>query len=124
MKRTNADFKALRELLMRQFPQTMMPPLPNFSPRKKLTPKQIVKKEVYYQRFLKQVLKSMLLRSSDILVDFLKETTDFSKYLTERQTTLTFPKQLTDFLTLTGSLSTQASEDARRFVRSQLPSYI
>ena len=72
--RTNSDFYELRDYLLRKFPQTIIPPLPRFNPKKRLTQKQLVKRQVYYQRFLASVLKSMILRSSEFLVEFLKET--------------------------------------------------
>lgn len=74
VRRSHADFVVLRDYLLRKYPQTIVPPLPRFSGKKRLTGKQIVKRQIYYQRFLVQVLKSMILRSSDFLVEFLKET--------------------------------------------------
>lgn len=72
--RSHADFVVLREYLLRKYPQTIIPPLPRFNTRKRLTHKQIVKRQVYYQRFLQSVMRSMILRTSDFLVDFLKES--------------------------------------------------
>ncbi len=72
--RTHADFAVLRDYLLRKYPQTIVPPLPRFSGRKRLTHKQIVKRQVYYQRFLTHVMRSMILRSCEFLVEFLKES--------------------------------------------------
>lgn len=73
VKRTHADFVALRDYLIRKFPQTIVPPLPRYNAKKKLTGRQILKKELYYQRFIACVLKSMILRSAPFLLEFLKE---------------------------------------------------
>jgi hypothetical protein len=58
---------------MRMYPQTIVPALPRFNPKKKLTQKQLIKKAIYYQRFLTCVLKSQVLRTAEFLIDFLKE---------------------------------------------------
>jgi hypothetical protein len=39
VKRSNQDFKALRDYLLRKYPQTIIPALPRFNARKKLTGK-------------------------------------------------------------------------------------
>lgn len=74
VRRSHADFLTLREYLLRKYPQTIIPPIPRYSQKKRLTVKQIVKKQVYYQRFLTAVLKSQVLRSCQFLVDFLQES--------------------------------------------------
>ena len=53
----------------------------------------------------------MLLRSTEILIDFLKDSsiTDFTEYLTEKEKSIQFPKTMSEFMTLTGSLGTVAS---------------
>ena len=71
--RTHHDFHALREYLLKKFPQTIIPPLPRFNSKRKYTPKQLIKREIYYQRFLIIVMKSQILRSSEFLVEFLRE---------------------------------------------------
>jgi hypothetical protein len=63
VRRSHADFQTLRDYLLRKYPQTIIPPLPRYNQKKRLTVKQIVKKQVYYQRFLTAVLKSQVLRS-------------------------------------------------------------
>ena len=73
VRRTNQDFKALRDYLLRRYPQTIVPALPRFNPRKRLTQKQLVKRQVYYQRFLTCLMRSQILRSAEFLVEFLKE---------------------------------------------------
>jgi hypothetical protein len=37
--RTHSDFVVLREYLLRKYPQTIIPPLPRFNSKKRLTPK-------------------------------------------------------------------------------------
>jgi PX domain len=72
--RSHHDFYALRDYLLKKYPQTIIPPLPRFNAKRKYTAKQLVKREIYYGRFLAMVLKSMVLRSSEFLVEFLKES--------------------------------------------------
>lgn len=71
--RTHHDFHALRDYLLKKYPQTIIPPLPRFNPKRRYTPKQLIKREIYYQRFLIIVMKSQILRSSEFLVEFLRE---------------------------------------------------
>ena len=73
VKRLDSDFETLREHLLKQFPQTIVPPLPAIT-KKKLTPNQTNKRKVYYQRFLNCALKSQVLKTSKFLVAFLQET--------------------------------------------------
>ena len=57
VKRLESDFIILRDFLLRTYPQVVIPPLP--SPKKKaITPRQLVKRRQYYQRFLNAVLRS------------------------------------------------------------------
>lgn len=114
--RSHADFVVLREYLLRKYPQTIIPPLPRFNVRKRLTHKQIVKREVYYQRFLQSVMRSMILRTSDFLVDFLKESdthTFMVRSLSAQQEE--GPRKLNDIATLGGEIDVQAKKSARQF---------
>lgn len=72
--RTHSDFESLRKYLVRKYPQTLVPSLPKYDYSKELKEKHLKKRTAYYERFLEYVLKSMTLRSSEILVIFLKET--------------------------------------------------
>jgi hypothetical protein len=68
------DFQTLRIYLLKRFPQTIIPSLPHFNSKKKLTLKQQAKKNIYLTRFLTVLMKSQVIRSAPFLVDFLKET--------------------------------------------------
>jgi hypothetical protein len=46
--RTHHDFNALRDYLLKKYPQTIIPPLPRYNAKRKYTPKQLIKREVYY----------------------------------------------------------------------------
>ena len=39
VKRSHADFRSLREYLLKRYPQTIIPPLPPFNEKKQLTPR-------------------------------------------------------------------------------------
>lgn len=71
--RTHEDFETLRRILMIKYPQTLLPGIPRYHARKELNDKQLIKRCIYYQRFLESILKSMTLRSCPFLVDFLRE---------------------------------------------------
>ena len=73
VKRLDSDFVILRDFLLRTYPQTVIPPLPS-NKIKKLTPRQLVKRQQYYQRFLNAVLRSQVLKTSKFLVAFLRES--------------------------------------------------
>ena len=73
VKRLDTDFETLRDYLLRSFPQTIVPPLPNLT-KKKLTKHQTTKRMLYYQRFLNLILRSHILKTSKFLVAFLSET--------------------------------------------------
>ena len=57
VKRLDSDFQILRDYLLRSFPQTVIPPLPA-QKLKRLSPRQLLKRQSYYQRFLNAVLRS------------------------------------------------------------------
>ena len=73
VKRLDSDFVILRDFLLRSYPQTVIPPLPA-QKMKRLTARQLVKRQSYYQRFLNSVLRSQVLKTSKFLVAFLQET--------------------------------------------------
>ena len=82
MIRNHNDFVALRDYLLKMYPQTLVPSLPLWNPKKaKLTQRQLVRKSTYYQRFLTCIMKSQLLRSAELLVEFLREA-DVDKFHT------------------------------------------
>jgi len=49
----------------------VIPPLPAPKGKKELSPRQLVKRQSYYQRFLNAVLRSQVLKTSTFLVAFL-----------------------------------------------------
>lgn len=51
----------------------MIPSLPKYDYRKKLSEEQLMKRAVYYERWVECVLKSMTLRSCELVVEFLRE---------------------------------------------------
>jgi hypothetical protein len=73
VKRLDSDFQVLRAFLLRQFPQTIIPPLPKKG-KKRMTPKQLLRRQHYYQRFLNTILKSSVLKTCPFLVSFLQES--------------------------------------------------
>jgi hypothetical protein len=114
--RTHHDFHALRDYLLKKFPQTIIPPLPRFNAKRRYTPKQLVKREVYFQRFLTFVMKSMILRSSEFLVEFLREpnTEQFMlKALGAQQEE--GPRKITEIQTLGGDIDVQARKTSKQF---------
>lgn len=52
VQRLDIDFVTLRSYLVKKYPQVIIPPLPMVNQKKKLTKKQLVKKKIYYQKFL------------------------------------------------------------------------
>lgn len=73
VKRLDSDFQILRDYLLKSYPQTVIPPLPA-QKAKKLTARQLTKRQSYYQRFLNALLRSQILKTSKFLVAFLQET--------------------------------------------------
>ena len=71
--RTHAHFEELRNYLVKKYPQTIIPSLPKYNLGKVLSKDQMAKRAAYYERFLTAVLRSMTLRSSELLLDFLRE---------------------------------------------------
>jgi hypothetical protein len=57
VKRLDSDFQILRDFLLRTYPQVVIPPLPAIK-TKRLTPRQLVKRQSYYQRFINAILRS------------------------------------------------------------------
>ena len=69
VKRLDSDFQILRDYLLKSYPQTVIPPLPA-QKTKKLTARQLTKRQSYYQRFLNAILRSQILKTSKFLVAF------------------------------------------------------
>ena len=93
----------------------MIPPLPA-QKLKKLTPRQLVKRQSYYQRFLNAVLRSQVLKTSKFLVAFLKEGNQEQfnlKLLTIEEET--GPRNIYEFKTLTGEIEVEKRRKASRF---------
>jgi hypothetical protein len=104
VKRLDSDFETLRDYLLRQFPQSIVPPLPSMT-KKKLTHNQTGKRMLHYQRFLNCIMKSQVLKSSKFLMAFLQETNQEAFNL--RLMTIEEeqgPKNIYEFKTLTGEI--------------------
>jgi len=83
---------------------------------KRLTHKQIVKKQIYYARFLNQVMKSMVLRGCQFLVDFLKEPNQ--DFFNQKLLSIEMdhgPKNIYDIKTLTGNIEVKSRPRAGQF---------
>jgi hypothetical protein len=118
VQRTNADFVHLREYLMKMYPQTIVPTLPNFNPKKRLTQRQLQKKCIYYQRFLTCLMKSQILRSAEFLVEFLKES-DVKQFYA-KVATAQFnkgPEKIDEINTLYGDVQVNAGKRAKTFCK-------
>ena len=116
VKRHDTDFKALRNYLVRHYPQTIVPPLPKFHKTKRYTPKQLLKKSKFMQRFLQSVMKSQILRGSDFLVQFLKEPSIEEFHVKVMSSKLEQgPKSIMEFKTLTGEIEIQSTQKAKEF---------
>lgn len=115
VRRLDTDFDTLREYLLRTYPQTMIPPLPNKT-TKKLNKLQTQKRIQFYQRFLNSILKSSVLKTSKFLVSFLQENTQEAfnlKLLTIEEDA--GPKNIYEFKTLTGEIETETRAKAEKF---------
>lgn len=115
VRRLDSDFETLRDYLLRTYPQTQIPPLPNQT-KKKLTKHQTTKRILYYQRFLNSILKSAVLKTSKFLVAFLQETNQEAfnlKLLTIEEDV--GPKNIYEFKTLTGEIETETRAKAAKF---------
>lgn len=115
VRRLDSDFDTLRDYLLRTYPQTQIPPLPNPT-KKKLTKHQTTKRIMFYQRFLNSILKSSVLKTSKFLVAFLQETNQEAfnlKLLTIEEDV--GPKNIYEFKTLTGEIETETRAKAAKF---------
>lgn len=115
VRRLDTDFDTLRDYLLRTYPQTLIPPLPNPT-KKKLQKHQTTKRILYYQRFLNSILKSSVLKTSKFLVAFLQETNQETfnmKLLTIEEDV--GPKNIYEFKTLTGEIETETRAKATQF---------
>eukprot|EP00347_Sterkiella_histriomuscorum_P022193 403331347 len=125
VRRTPKDFNSLRDYLLKMYPQTLIPSLPNFDPKKpKLTLRQLKKKCIYYQRFLTCVMRSQVMRSAEFLVEFLREADTeqfYAKMVTAKYNK--GPERLEQIATLYGDVDVTAGKRAKRLCR-KLPRYI
>lgn len=99
-----SELRWVREALIKQFPQCLIPPLPPSSSKNKLDPIVIKRKQDFMVKFLNCVLKSKLLCSSAFLNSFLKESDpkkikELKKYLGK--------------IRAPGSLDTHVTEDGK-----------
>jgi hypothetical protein len=115
--RTHEDFVSLRKILIIKYPQTLLPGLPSNHLRKPLNEKQLAKRNLYYERFLVCILKSMTLRGCPFMVDFLRENVPKNFALTIKQNLAdnTAPHTLDDLNTLTGEIDVEVSPEAKSF---------
>ena len=115
VKRLDSDFQILRDFLLRTYPQVVIPPLP--APKaKKAHPRQLVKRQQYYQRFLNAVLRSQVLKTSKFLVAFLQETNQEQfnlKLLTIEEEI--GPRNIYEFRTITGEIEVERRRKATKF---------
>lgn len=69
-----SELRWVREALVKQFPQCLIPPLPPSSSKNKLDPVMIKRKSDFMRKFLNCILRSKILCTSAFLNAFLKET--------------------------------------------------
>jgi len=113
--RNHNDFVALRDYLLKMYPQTLVPSLPLWDARKaKLTQRQLVHKCSYYQRFLTCIMKSQVLRSAELLVEFLREA-DVEQFHAKvvNARVNKGPQKLDEIQTLTGGIQVSAPPKAK-----------
>jgi hypothetical protein len=116
VQRLDIDFVTLRSYLVKKYPQVIIPPLPLVNQKKKLTKKQLIKKKIYYQKFLQSVMKSKVLRGCKFLVDFLKEQDQYKfGYDLSVKENSQGPRKVKQIKTLTGEILCEASDMAKQF---------
>lgn len=116
VQRLDIDFVTLRNYLVRKYPQVIIPPLPLVNQKKKLTKKQLAKKKIYYQKFLHNIMKSKVLRSSKFLVEFLKQQDQYKfGYDLSQKEQKRGPRKVKQIKTLTGEILCEASDMAKGF---------
>lgn len=99
----------------------MVPGIPNIKARKEYSAAQLEKRGSYYERFLFCILKSQTLRSSEFLVDFLRENQDHIFQEKSRTAILKEgPKKIDELQTLTGEADIEVAEESQKF-REGLP---
>lgn len=83
--RKDQDFYFLRKILQKCFPYVIIPPLPQ--KKKKESDKSIRRREKYFGRFLQAVCRSEELKSSEFLVDWLRnsDVKDFQKIMKQAE---------------------------------------
>lgn len=109
VKRQDKDITDLRFYLARMFPQVIVPPLPHVKTNKRMTQRQMIKKERRYERFFNSIFKSHILRSNSFLVDFFKES-DLVVFKKKKESAMDeqSPKSIFDFQTLSGQIEVSA----------------
>ena len=115
VKRLDSDFVILRDFLLRTYPQVVIPPLPA-GLSKKMMPRQLAKRQQYYQRFLNAVLRSQVLKTSKFLVAFLSEQSQehFNLKLLSIEEEVG-PRNIYEFKTLSGEIEVERRRAATRF---------
>lgn len=96
----------------------MIPPLPALK-TKRQHPRQLAKRQQYYQRFLNAVLRSQVLKTSKFLVAFLQETNQEQfnlKLLTIEEEI--GPRNIYEFRTITGEIEVERRRKATKFCDS------
>ena len=123
VKRSNSDFMALRDHLLKMFPQVVIPPLPKAKISKELNSRQLVKQKSYYQRFLNSILRSQVLKTSKFLIDFLSEA-NHEQFRLRSLSMLqeTGPRNIYEFKTITGEIDVERRRKAIKFCE-QLPRF-
>ena len=116
VKRLESDFQILRDFLLRTYPQVVIPPLPTAKGKKELKPRQLLKRQQYYQRFLNAVLRSQVLKTSKFLVAFLSESNQehFNLSLLTIEAEVG-PRNIYEFKTISGEIEVEHRRKAARF---------
>ena len=80
------------------YPQVIVPPLPHVRKNKRLTQRQMIKKERRYERFFSALFKSHILKSNSFMIDFFKET-DLMVFKKKKESAMAepSPKSIFDF---------------------------
>ncbi|TNV84912.1 hypothetical protein FGO68_gene4893 [Halteria grandinella] len=114
--RTHLHFASLRTHLIHKYPQTLIPQLPRYDYAKVLSKEQLAKRAAYYERFLTCVMRSMTLRSCELVVDFLREKNlQFfeGKVLATKEETV--PHAIDELNTLVGEVDIESAVQSKLF---------
>ena len=79
VKRRFKDFAALHDGLVTRYPGAVVPPLPPLPTRGKHTPKNVTKRRLALQFFLRNVLVHPYLSADDLVTEFLSSTLKFDR---------------------------------------------